>query len=118
MLAKVRIKRMGHIRCTPQSLEREAAEEIADLKMYPSSKEISRELWICSKKYFLRFFRVTDTGFVELWPDGQLLPPGSPPRGYLHRRVSHPVTLSPVAIDPAPVPPASARPCPGIPGHT
>jgi hypothetical protein len=99
ILSKVRIKRMGHIRCMPQSLEREAYGEITDLKMYPSSREISRELWICSKKYFFRFFRVTDAGLVELGPDGQPLPPGSPPRGYLHRRVLPPVTLSPVSTD-------------------
>jgi hypothetical protein len=52
---KIAMKRMRYIRCTPEWLEREAHEEIANLKMYPSSQEISRELWICSRKYFIRF---------------------------------------------------------------
>jgi len=77
VLAPIRMKRMDHVRCTLQSLERQAAGEIADLKMYPSSQEISRELWICSRKYFIRFFRITDEGLVELDRDGQVLSPKS-----------------------------------------
>ena len=104
VLAKVRIKRMGHVRLTPKALEREAAFDIADLKMYPSSQDISRELWICSKKYFIRFFRVTDAGLVELGPDGGLLPANSPPTGISrYRRVQHPVrvTVPPEETGPA-----------------
>ncbi|MDD1704289.1 MAG: hypothetical protein LUP97_03540 [Methanoregula sp.] len=62
-------------RCTPQWLEREAADEIADLRMYPASQEISRELWICSRKYFIRFFRVSETGLTELDREGGILLP-------------------------------------------
>ncbi len=113
ILAPVRVKRMGTIRSTAKSLEREAAEEIADLKMYPSSPEISRELWICSTKYFLRFFQVTDTGLVELGPDGQPLPSGSPPTGTSRRRrVPHLVQVSgspAPTITPSPVPLASVE---------
>jgi len=76
--APVKIKRMRYIKCTLQWLEREAHAEIAGLKMFPSSREISRELWICSPEYAWRFFRVCDTGLVELGRDGVLLPPGSP----------------------------------------
>jgi len=95
VLTKVRIRRIGHVRLTPKALEREAAFDIADLKMYPSSQEISRELWSCSKKYFIRFFRVTDTGLVELGPDGQPLPANSPPTGISrYRRVEHPVRVT------------------------
>ena len=77
-LAQVRIKRMRYIRCTLQWLEREAREEITGLKMFPSSREISRELWICSPEYCWRFFRVCDTGLAELGRDGALLPSRSP----------------------------------------
>ena len=42
--APVKIKRMRYLRCTVQWLEREAAEEIAGLRLFPSSQEISREL--------------------------------------------------------------------------
>jgi hypothetical protein len=76
--APVRIKRMRYIRCTLLWLEREAREEIAGLKMFPSSHEISRELWICSPEYCWRFFRVCDTGLVELGRDGIVLPQKSP----------------------------------------
>ncbi|MDD1687879.1 hypothetical protein [Methanoregula sp.] len=76
--APVKIKRMPYIRCTLRWLEREAAAGIAGLKMYPSSKEISRELWIYSPDYFWRFFRVCDTGLVELGRDGVPLPLKSP----------------------------------------
>lgn len=71
--APVKIKRMRYIRCTMQWLEREAHAEIAGLKMYPSSREISRELWICSPEYAWRFFRVCDTGLAELGRDGMPL---------------------------------------------
>ena len=95
MLSPVRIKRVGRIRGSAKSFEREAAAEIADLGMYPSSQEISRELWACSKKYFLRFFRLTDAGLVELGLDGQLLPANSPATGISrHRRVPHPVQVT------------------------
>jgi hypothetical protein len=72
--AEVRIKRMGHVRCTHHWLEREAAEQIAGLKLFPSSREISRELWIYSPEYFWRFFRVCDDGLAELGRDGAVLP--------------------------------------------
>jgi hypothetical protein len=76
--AEVRIKRMGHVRCTLTWLEREAAEQIAGLKMFPSSREISRELWIYSPEYFWRFFRICDDGLAELGRDGKPLPLKSP----------------------------------------
>jgi len=77
-LDEVRIKRMRYIRCTMQWLEREACEEISGLRMFPSSREISRELWICSPEYCWRFFRVCDTGLAELGRDGAPLPQKSP----------------------------------------
>jgi hypothetical protein len=78
IFAPVKIKRMRYLRCTVRWLEREAAEEIAGLRLYPSSREISRELWFCSSEYAFRFFRVCDTGLVELGRDGLPLPEKSP----------------------------------------
>jgi hypothetical protein len=77
-LALVKIKRMRYVRCTLQWLEREAYAELAGLKMYPSSAEVSRELWICSPEYCWRFFKVCDTGLCELDRDGMPLPQKSP----------------------------------------
>lgn len=83
--AEVKIKRLRRIRITAAGLEREAAEELAGLRLYPASQEISRELWIYSPDYFWRFFRVTETGLVELGRDGSVLqhkaPPGTPASG-------------------------------------
>jgi hypothetical protein len=78
ILRECRIKRMRHIRCTAQWLERDAMDEIASLKMYPSSPQISRELWIVSPSYYIRFFRVLDNGLAELDPDGRPIPLNSP----------------------------------------
>jgi len=95
-LAQVRIKRMRYLRCTMQWLEREAHEEIAGLKMFPSSREISRELWICSPEYCWRFFRVCDTGLAELGRDGSPLPQKSPvPQLGTVTPVTQPVAVSP-----------------------
>ena len=94
-LAQVRIKRMRYLRCTMQWLEREACEEIAGLKMFPSSREISRELWICSPEYCWRFFRVCDTGLAELGRDGVLLPQKSPiPRPQTATEKTRPVAAT------------------------
>lgn len=74
LVAHIRIKRMRHIRCTVQWLEREAAEELAGLRMIASSPAISRELWICSPRGNFRFFRVMEDSLAELDRDGRLLP--------------------------------------------
>lgn len=78
ILVKVKIKRMRYLRCTLRWLERDAADEIAGLRLYPSSREISRELWFCSPEYAFRFFRVCDNGLAELGRDGMPLPAKSP----------------------------------------
>jgi hypothetical protein len=78
LVAHVRIKRMRHIRCSMQWLEREAADELAALRIIASSPQISRELWICSPRGNFRFFRVLEDSLAELDRDGRLLPAQSP----------------------------------------
>ena len=78
IFAPVKIKRMRYLRCTIRWLDREAAEEIAGLRLFPSSREISRDLWLCSSTYAFRFFRVCDTGLAELEREGRPLPEKSP----------------------------------------
>ncbi|MDD1694218.1 MAG: hypothetical protein LUQ71_05790 [Methanoregula sp.] len=94
--AEVKIKRIRRIRLTLLGLERDAAEEIAGLRLYPSSHEISRELWIYSPDYFWRVFRILDSGLIELARDGTILPVKSPV-------FRHPVAL-PASGAPASVP--------------
>ena len=77
LLAEVRIKRLRQMGCTKESLNRDAAAEIAGLKMYPSCPQISRELWGVSQDYFIRFFRILDNGILELGSDGEPLPAGT-----------------------------------------
>jgi hypothetical protein len=74
MVAHVRIKRLRHLRCSMQWLEREAADELNGLRIIASSPAISRELWICSPRGNFRFFRVLEDSLVELDRDGRLLP--------------------------------------------
>jgi hypothetical protein len=76
--APVKIKRTRYHRHTIPWIEREAAREITGLKLFPSSKEISRELWLCSPEYAYRFFRVCDTTLAELGRDGMPLPAKCP----------------------------------------
>ncbi|MDP2797885.1 MAG: hypothetical protein Q8N94_10305 [Methanoregula sp.] len=71
-------------------------------RIYPSSHEISRELWIYSPDYFWRIFRVLDNGLVELARDGTILPLKSP-------APQQPVTV-PCYGAPAPVLPAARIP--------
>ena len=110
--APVKIKRMRYLRCTVQWLEREAAEEIAGLRLFPSSQEISRELRICSPEYAYRFFRVCDTTLIELGRDGQPLPAKSPaPQPKTEGAVARPAV--PVAPEPGKTSPDPPDPAPG-----
>ena len=100
LMVVVKMKRMRYTRCTAQWLEREAADELASLRMYPVSEQISRELWICSQKYFFRFFRVTAHGLVELAPDGSVLSPGTRTRPAASK-ITIPVSLAKAGPVPA-----------------
>jgi len=101
-VAHVRIHRVRRLRCTDAWIEREAADALMTLRSIASSPAISRELWICSPKGSYRFFRVTDTGLIELGRDG--LPVPVPVQGPVQQSGSvraavpaEPVTVSPSA---------------------
>jgi hypothetical protein len=68
--AHVRIKCVRRLSCTVQELERELSDIHAAIRMTASGPGISRELWLCSPRYALRFFRVDDAGLVELDMNG------------------------------------------------
>lgn len=119
--AEVKLKRMRRIRLTAAGLEREAAEELAGLRFYPASREISRELWVYSPDYFWRFFRVTETGLVEIGRDGLVLqpkvPPGTPASGSFVGTVALRPIPAPGRADSATTPgarPTSPAPLPAV----
>ncbi len=73
-VALVRIKCVRRLCCTVEEMGRELAAEVAPLRIIASSREISRELWLCSPRYAWRFFRVLDLSLAELGRDGTILP--------------------------------------------
>lgn len=84
IVAKVAVRCIRRLCCTVAEIERECADKIAELRIIASSKEISRELWLCSPRYAYRFFRVLDKSIMELGRDGLPLPsidPGAAPAG-------------------------------------
>jgi hypothetical protein len=73
-VAHVRIKRVSRLHSSLAWIEREAADALAALRAIASAPGISRELWIFLPYGSFRFFRVTDTGLIELERDGTVLP--------------------------------------------
>ena len=67
---QVRLKCVRRLGSTVQELEHELAEVLAAIRLTASGPGIIRELWLCSPRYALRFFRVLDNGLVELDRDG------------------------------------------------
>ena len=75
--AHVAMKCVRRLGCTMQELERELAVMLVAIRLTASGPGISRELWLCSPRYALRFFRVPDAGLVELDRKGTRLGPGT-----------------------------------------
>lgn len=73
-VAHVRIKRVTRVHCSHAWIEREAADALAMLRAIASGPGISRELWVFLPRGAFRFFRVTDTGLIELNRDGSVMP--------------------------------------------
>jgi hypothetical protein len=76
-VAHVRIKRVTRVHCSHAWIESEAADALTTLRAIASGPGISRELWVFLPRGAFRFFRVTDTGLIELSRDG-LVMPGKP----------------------------------------
>jgi hypothetical protein len=64
------VRRLGG---TVKEIARDLAAVIAEIRLIASSREISRELWLCSPRYAYRFFRILDDGLMELGRDGSPL---------------------------------------------
>ena len=116
MLAEVIMKPTKCIGASAAQLEQEAAAEIGDMKIYPVSQQISREIWFSSQNYFRRYFRITGTGIIELGPDGNLLPIDVAKFGAVGTTGALELPDSPVSMQfPAQEYPAVATPAPGVP---
>ena len=87
-VAHVRIKRVTRVHCDHAWIECEAADALAGLRAIASGSGISRELWVFLPRGAFRFYRVTDTGLVELSRDGLVMP---------EKPKSAPVALPPIA---------------------
>jgi hypothetical protein len=74
LVAHVRIKRVTRVHCSHAWIEREAADALAALRAIASGSGISRELWVFLPRGAFRFFRVEDTGLIELSRDGSVIP--------------------------------------------
>ena len=69
-LVVVRVRKVRRIRDTREEFEREFQDPIKGLRSFPSSGLILKELWIYSRHGIWRFFRMEDTGMIEICQDG------------------------------------------------
>ena len=104
LVAHVRIKRVTRVHCSHAWIEQEAADALATLRAIASGPAISRELWVFLPRGSFRFFRVTDTGLIELNRDGSVMPEKPGPKARVQPVIAVPGTLPPVL---APHPDAS-----------
>jgi len=91
-VAHVRIKRVTRHRCTHSVIEREAADALVDLRTIASGLGISRGSF--------RFFRVTDTGLIEIERDRSVMPEKVRPVNPVVPATAGLVTASPAPVAP------------------
>ena len=75
-LVFVRVKRFLKILSAPETIEAELHDRISLLRSLPESDAIACEIWIYSKHLTFRFFRITETGIVEI--ENERVVTGSP----------------------------------------
>ena len=71
-LSVVRTRKVQCLHGPPEEIEGDLRNEVNILRRIPGGS-VSRELWPYSRYGVLRFFRVEETGLVELGADGKLL---------------------------------------------
>ena len=69
-LVFVRIRKAKRIRGTREEMEREFRDPVMELRSFPSSGPVIRELWAYSRYGIWRFFRIEDACIVEICQDG------------------------------------------------
>ena len=72
-LVFVRVRKAKRIHEKREDIEREFQEPIMGLRSFPASSLILKELWTYSRYGIWRFFRIEDTGIVEICQDGTAL---------------------------------------------
>jgi len=70
-LAVVRVRKVQCLHGPPEKIEGNLQNDVNMLRRIPGGS-VSRELWPYSRYGILRFFRVEETGLVELGADGEL----------------------------------------------
>jgi len=65
-VAFIKTRRTEKITATIQEIEHAYHNLISELRLFPVSAQILRELWIYSKHGTYRFFRIGDAGLIEL----------------------------------------------------
>jgi hypothetical protein len=76
ILAIIRLQNAPRLYGTLVEIAREFYDAIARLRIHPAGGPVSRELWLYSRYGMLRFFRVEETGIVEIGADGKELSEG------------------------------------------
>jgi hypothetical protein len=99
IVAHVRIKRVTRVHCSDALIERDAADALVMLRAIAYGPGISRELWVFLPRGAFRFFRVEDTGLIELDRDGVVIPEMPKPAP-----IAQPATARSSAIPPVQVP--------------
>jgi hypothetical protein len=77
-LSLVRIRLAGKLRAGIAELGIGFSDSIVELGKVPCGGPVSRELWLYNRHGSLRFFRITDTGLVEIDRYGMLFVDGKP----------------------------------------
>ncbi|MDD5143048.1 hypothetical protein [Methanoregula sp.] len=74
----VRLIRIEKIIAPASEIEHKYREIIAELRLFPQSLQIKRELWVYNKYGTYRFFRLTDDGLEESQQSGEPAKNGEP----------------------------------------
>jgi len=74
----VRLIRIEKIVAPASEIKHEHREIIAELRLFPQSLQIKRELWVYNKYGTYRFFRLNDDGLEEIQQSGEPAENGEP----------------------------------------
>lgn len=77
-VAFVRLIRIHKIVAPVNEIQYEYREIIAELRLFPQSPQIQKELWAYNKYGTYRFFRLTDDGLEEIQQTGEPAKNGEP----------------------------------------